>query len=264
MYNKKYLIIKQEELAPGHRLMCLDAPEIAYLAAPGQFLHVLCADGQDPLLRRPLSVHFADRERGRVYILYRVAGRGTAFLARRTAGDFADVMGPLGRGYTLPGCGERVAVVGGGIGAAPLFFLLGEIKKIYGGNTGGVSVFLGAATADALPWARWVRDMGFPLQIATGDGSAGFAGTVIDLLRERGDRQFDRVYACGPLPMVKELAAAVGPGPEVEVSIEERMGCGVGACLSCVCKVRAGEEDAFRYAHVCKDGPVFNLRELVL
>lgn len=176
-----------------------------------------------------------------------------------------DVLGPLGRGYTLPSAGETAAVIGGGIGAAPLFFLLGEIKRLSGGKTGGVSVFLGAAGRDLLPGAGLLREMGFSPEIATDDGSLGFKGTVVDLFREAsGGRAFDRIYSCGPPPMIRELAGAVGPGPVVEVSLEERMGCGVGACLSCACRVKEGGGKGFRYAHACTDGPVFNLRELVL
>lgn len=260
MYNKMFRIIKHEEVAPGYRLMCLEAPEIASRAAPGQFLHVRCSGGIDPILRRPLSIHFADPERGRVYVLYRVSGKGTALLAGKRPGEEVDVMGPLGRGYTIPAPGESAAVIAGGIGVAPLFFLLGEIKRVCCRDIVKVPVFLGAATSVVLPAAVRIRDMGFPLYIATDDGSSGYKGTVLDLFKsEAGGRVFLRVYACGPAPMLKSLAEAVGPGPEIEVSVEERMGCGVGACLSCACRVRSGG-----YAHVCKDGPVFNLRELIV
>lgn len=240
--------------------MCLEAPEMACGAVPGQFLHVRCADLQDPILRRPLSIHFADPEKGLVYLLYRVSGKGTALLARKTPGDHVEVMGPLGRGYTIPAPGGSVAVIAGGIGIAPLFFLLGKIKKAFSGDIDRVPVFLGAATSGVLPAAGQIREMGFPLYIATNDGTSGFKGTVLELFKtEAGGRAFGRVYACGPLPMLKGLAEYVGPGPEIEVSVEERMGCGVGACLSCACRVVSGG-----YAHVCRDGPVFNLKELVL
>lgn len=265
VYSKTFRVIKQEEAVPGCRLMCLDAPEIARAAVPGQFLHVRCRDGQDPILRRPISIHFIDREQGRVYILYRVAGRGTALLARVPAGDEVDVIGPLGKGYTLPAAGERVAVVGGGMGAAPLLFLLKEIAAIPGRDAGLTSVFLGAPGASSLPGAEQVRKLGFSLEVATDDGSGGFKGTVVELFSKKaGGLDFDRIYACGPKPMLRSLAAAVGAGTSVEVSVEERMGCGVGACLSCACKVRSGPGEEFKNAHVCIDGPVFNLRELVL
>jgi len=263
VYNKKITVVRNEEVAPGCRLLCLEAPEIAAGAAPGQFMHLLCAGGQDPILRRPLSIHYADRESGQVYILYRVAGKGTALLARRGPGELLEVMGPLGRGYTLPAPGERVAVLGGGIGVAPLLFLIREIKRLYRGETGGVSVFLGAPAGASLLGAGQVLELGLDLHLATDDGSVGFKGNVVDLFRHSSGT-FDRVYACGPLPMLRALAGALSPGSRAEVSVEERMGCGVGACLSCACKVRSGPGAEWRYAHVCTDGPVFDLRELVL
>lgn len=264
MYNKNTTIIKNDEVMPGHRLLCMDSPDIARAASPGQFLHVRCSQTLDPLLRRPLSIHYADRERGRVYILYRVAGRGTALLAGMRPGDRLDVMGPLGKGYTLPSPGQSVAVIGGGIGAAPLFFLLGEIKGIYSGQMENICVFLGAATQEVLS-APQVSAMGFSVYTATDDGTVGFKGSVIELYKETmGTKKVDRVYACGPLPMLKSLFPLVGPNTEAEVSMEEKMGCGVGACLSCVCKVKESGGDGFRYGHVCKDGPVFDLGDLIL
>lgn len=264
MYSKTFRVIKQEEAVPGCRLMCLDAPEIARAAVPGQFLHIRCRDGQDPILRRPISIHFTDREQGRVYILYRVAGRGTALLARVSAGDEVDVMGPLGKGYTLPAAGERAAVVGGGMGAAPLLFLLKEIAAIQGRDAGLTSVFLGAASAEALPGVEIIEKMGFTVNLATDDGSRGYRGTVVELFTNSSyGPHVDRIYACGPLPMIRGLASVIRPGPAVEVSVEERMGCGVGACLSCACEVRDGAGGR-KYAHVCVDGPVFELKELVL
>ena len=262
MFSKKLRVVKNEEVIPGHRVMVLEAPELAMAAAPGQFLHVRCSDSLDPLLRRPISVFFADRERGTVYMLYRIAGKGTELLSRVKKGELVDVMGPLGRGYTLPQKGEGAVVLGGGIGIAPLYFLLAEIGKLHGRDS--VSVFLGAATYAAIPVLNQVRDMGFAVHTATDDGSGGFKGNVVQLAEEvLGGRYPDRVYACGPLPMLKSLAQRLGDHPAAEVSMEEHMACGVGACLSCICRVRAeGEEPG--YAHVCKDGPVFKLKELVL
>lgn len=264
MFSDKYRVVKNEEVLPGHRLMSLEAPGLAVSAVPGQFLHVRCADTYDPLLRRPISVHYADRDGGRVYILYRIAGKGTELLARVGKGGFVEVLGPLGKGYTLPNKGERAAVLGGGIGIAPLYFLLSELEKIYGADKGKVNVFLGAATASALPALDRIRAMGFAVHTATDDGTEGIRGNVVQLAGNVLDSMFSaRVYACGPMLMLKNLALLLGDHPSAEVSVEERMGCGMGACLSCICKVR-GNGDEFRYAHVCKDGPVFKLKELVL
>ncbi|MFZ5596140.1 MAG: dihydroorotate dehydrogenase electron transfer subunit [Bacillota bacterium] len=262
MFVKKYAIVEHGEVMPGHRLLCLDAPGPASASSPGQFLHVRCSDALDPLLRRPFSIHYADREKGRVYILYKIAGRGTALMAEKRPGDFLDVMGPLGKGYTLPGRGERVAVVGGGMGAAPLFFLLREIRNLYGDETGKVSVFLGAATGELVPGRGMVEAMGFSLEKATDDGSDGFKGSVVDLFAIAQEKEiFDRVYACGPAAMLKKLSSVVRPETRAEVSLEERMGCGVGACLSCACEVKKASGKTVN-AHICTDGPVFDIKEL--
>ncbi|MFZ5644451.1 MAG: dihydroorotate dehydrogenase electron transfer subunit [Bacillota bacterium] len=261
MVNNKYKIIKQEEVIPGHRLTCIEAPEIANIAVPGQFLHIRCGESHDPLLRRPISVHFVNREK--VYLLYRIAGKGTDLLARMRPGELLDVIGPLGKGYTLPEKGESVAVLGGGIGIAPLFFLLSQIKKIYGTGLENLNVYFGAATADALPCVDQIMTMGFNVKIATDDGSGGFKGNVLEMAEEElKSNKPARIYSCGPLPMLKGLLALTGDRKGIEVSVEELMGCGLGACLSCICKVK-GAEDEYKYAHVCRDGPVFDLRELV-
>ncbi len=260
MYCKMFSIVKHDQVAPELRLICLDAPEIVAAASPGQFLHVRCAEGQDPLLRRPLSIHCADPDSGMLYLLYRIVGKGTSLLARKRPGECVDVMGPLGRGYTIPRPGDEVAVIAGGIGVAPVFFLLDTIKRHFAGELEKVCVFLGAASSGAMPLAGRIREMGFPLYLATDDGSAGFAGTVVDLFKKGlNEKKYHRIYACGPAPMLKGLAGVLDSGPEVEVSVEERMGCGVGACLSCACGAKSGV-----YARVCKDGPVFDLGEIVL
>jgi len=263
VYDKKFRIIKQEELAQGHYLLCLDAPEIAVAASPGQFLHVRCTESSDPLLRRPLSIYRADREGGRLCVFYRVVGRGTAALAKKGEGDLVDVMGPLGKGFSLPIEVEKAAVIGGGIGAVPLLFLVEEIKNNISASLESVSVFLGASTAGVMPWAGQFRNTGFRFYLATDDGSTGQKGTVLDLFKETAaGEKYDRIYACGPLPMLKNLQSVVGRDTVVEVSLEELMGCGVGACLSCTCRVRT-EDGEVGNARVCTEGPVFDLRDLI-
>ncbi len=264
LYNNKYIVVKNQEVIPGHFLMCFESRDIAVNAVPGQFLHIRCNEGLDPVLRRPFSIHFIRQDKNLVYILYRVLGRGTSLLAKVKPGEKIDVLGPLGKGFTLPRKGEKVAVLGGGIGAAPLFFLLDEIRKEYHGEIDNVAVLLGAVNKDMIPGIHKITEMGFSVHIATDDGSCGFKGTVVDLYRQvAGKNQVQRVYACGPKPMLKALAAAVDPGIEAEISIEEYMGCGLGVCLSCVCKVKGYKGETVN-AHVCTDGPVFELKKVLL
>ncbi len=250
-------ILKQEEVAPGCHRMLLQAPEAAGRAAPGQFMHVRCGSSADPLLRRPLSVHDVDRGKGTLTLLYRAAGRGTALLAGLGPGAGISLMGPLGRGFSLPaGAGLRVALAAGGIGVAPLYFLLKELVS----RDFFVYVLVGAQTAEDLLCGDDFKLLGSRTSFATDDGSCGHKGPVTDLLESLlASGGVDLVYACGPPPMLKRVAGLLtGTGVPGEISLERHMGCGVGACLSCVCKVRSGA-----YRRVCADGPVFPVEEVV-
>lgn len=252
------------ERAPGIFKLEFIAPSLAALAQPGQFLHIRCSEGNDPLLRRPISIHAVDRDRGRVSILFQVVGRGTALLARQKTG-LLDVMGPLGRGFTtgnhdFNGTGS-IAVVGGGIGAAPLFFLLQELARC--SDPARVKVLLGARSADQILVKEEIENMGFFTELATDDGSAGYRGPVTELLLRRLPEGVSYIYACGPAPMLKAVCALLGEaGIPGEVSLEERMACGVGACLSCACQVKA-EGGGTHYRRACVDGPVFPAGEVV-
>jgi dihydroorotate dehydrogenase electron transfer subunit len=296
------MVLKQIRLAPLHYRLTLAAPEAAREARPGQFLHVRCGETLDPLLRRPISIHAVDREKGELSLLYRVAGRGTALLSEKKKGDTISLLGPLGRGFTMPSVSEKVSVVAGGIGIAPLYFLLQEI----GARGQAATVFWGAATREqffspAAPGQnndgaagrcfsvmQGICEQGHKIFQASDDGSVGFHGTITDLFEQylnshrsgeavlsrygnivtdheqfKLDQVVSRVYGCGPRGMLKGLCGVIRqeeiPG---EVSLEERMGCGVGACLSCACKTR-DEKDGFQYRRVCVEGPVFSAREVV-
>jgi dihydroorotate dehydrogenase electron transfer subunit len=248
-------IIKQTEILPGFHRLTLSAGEIAKCARPGQFLHVRCEDTLDPLLRRPVSIHAVDREKGEISLFYRTVGRGTALLAEQEKGDKLNLLGPLGSGFTIPESG-RVSVVAGGIGIAPLYFFLQELSglKIY------ADVFLGASTKKQLFFTGEVKALGHIVFPATDDGTTGYHGTVVDLFEQN---LTDRVYGCGPAGMLKRLCRIIKNHKIFgEVSLEERMGCGVGACLSCACKTVSGG-DNYRYRRVCVDGPVFPAGEVV-
>jgi len=222
-------------------------------------------------------------------LLYRVTGRGTSILAQKKAGACVNLMGPLGRGFTLPEralteeLGEKgekdldtrfakklknkgcIAVVAGGIGIAPLFFLLQELSL----REIPINVFFGARSREELYLLEDIKNMGFCVHIATDDGSFGCKGTVVSLLEEKLKKGSHArpafkpafVYGCGPRPMLSALARLLnGLGIPGEISLEERMGCGVGACLSCVCKARG----KFSYWRVCTEGPVFSVAEVVV
>jgi dihydroorotate dehydrogenase electron transfer subunit len=249
-------IVKQEKILPGYYRLTLSAERAAIAAKPGQFLHVRCNDTFDPLLRRPVSIHAVNRERGEVALFYRVVGRGTALLAGKRKGEKVNLLGPLGSGFTIPEDDSILSVVAGGMGIAPLYFLLQELS----GLKKCANVFLGATTKKQLFFTREIIALGHRLFPATDDGSFGYHGTVVDLFEQN---HADRVYGCGPVGMLKRLSVVIKQmGSCGELSLEERMGCGVGACLSCVCKT-VKDGDSHRYSRVCVDGPVFPAGEVV-
>lgn len=252
-------ILAHRQVLPDCRELVLGAPEVAAAARPGQFLHLRCGTTSDPLLRRPLSIHDVDRAVGQVTLLYRVVGRGTTLLAtRRSAQDKLNILGPLGRGFQAPPEHRRVGLVGGGMGVVPLFFLAREL--VAAGRE--VVVFHGARTTGELGLVNFGL-LPVQLAVATDDGSVGYAGSVVELVGQAAaELKVDWVCAAGPTGMLRALAGLLQrldlPG---EVSLEERMGCGIGACMCCNC--RLGTRDRWTYRRVCADGPVFCAGEVV-
>ncbi|SMB99921.1 dihydroorotate oxidase B, electron transfer subunit [Thermanaeromonas toyohensis ToBE] len=220
---------------------------------PGQFVHLRCGSGYDPLLRRPLSIHDFDPGKQEIEFLYRVVGKGTAWLAARVPGERISGLGPLGRGFVVP-FGKRLALVAGGMGLAPLFFLARE--AVAQGNR--VTFYQGARSRNYLLRERELAELGVELEIATEDGSAGFTGLVTDLLADQiTSQQFDGIFACGPRDMLAVVAslAATHLIP-AQVSLEEHMACGLGACRGCAVPIYQ-EDGNLTYENVCSEGPVF-------
>lgn len=245
---------------------------------PGQFVGVYPA-GADALLPRPISVCDVDRENHILRLVYRLAGRGTTEFALKQPGEWIDLIGPLGNGFPIEmAAGKRLLLIGGGIGIPPLYFAAAMLspegsREYTGGRSGraaSITSILGYKnhqTFLAPPFAELTD-----LYIATEDGSAGYQGTVLDALfevgrrREGADSVADIIFACGPTPMLKAVKEyALIQGIPAYLSLEERMACGVGACLACVCRTR--NIDAHSNVHnarVCTDGPVFYAGEVVL
>lgn len=254
--NFNTAIEKTEKLADDIYLLRLQSERISKQATPGQFVNVRCSTGLDAYLRRPISICRVDRPNHTFDIVYMNRGRGTGLLCSFSEGDVLDAMGPLGKGFTLPKEGERIAVVGGGIGIFPLLFLLQE-------STGAEkTAFLGFRTREAIVLQDAFEKASDKLVIATDDGSDGINGLITAPFKAwLGKERPDRVYTCGPAPMMNIVARlCIEKGIFCEVSMEQRMGCGIGACLVCACKVNDGED--YQYAHVCKDGPVFPAERL--
>ncbi len=238
--------------------MALYAPEIAARILPGQFVHVKLPDFADHILRRPFSVYEADAETGVLRILYQVVGSGSA---RMTTLDPSfvngmSVMGPVGNPWHLPEGARRVLIVTGGVGAAPLAMFAREVLA----SGAELDVCMGAQTESLLVMKSYYEEeIGVPVACATDDGSFGHAGFVTDLAAEKlAANDYDLVCCCGPEPLMRIVAdLAQKADVACEVSLEKRMACGVGACLSCVVDTVDGRKRA------CVDGPVFDARKVV-
>ena len=256
LVNEKARVVSNAQAGPRLWVMTLEAPAIARAIEPGQFVHMRVPGMEGHILRRPFSVYARDAQAATIDVLYQVVGFGSDHMTTLASGVEPELIGPVGHGWQVPEGARRVLLVAGGVGAAPLFMLAERLVA----DGADVEVVLGAQTADALVTRdRYAALLGREPRISTDDGSAGFHGfcTAIakDLLAEGG---WDLVCACGPEPVMKITAGlAAEAGVPCEVSLERRMACGVGACLSCVVDTVAGKRRA------CVDGPVFPAEEVV-
>ena len=250
-------LIKKEELVSGIYKYSVEAPEIAKLAKPGQFLEIkVTKEGVEPFLRRPISIFNLDGDV--VEFIFQVKGRGTELLAKRKVGEEIDIMGPLGFGTFKIEDYKNVSIIGGGIGIYPLY----ELAKELNGKAQNINVYLGFRNRSLVTCEKDFEKVSNKLVIATDDGSYKEKGFVIKYLKEDAKSQKpDIIFACGPLPMLKSVREyAMAENIPCQISLEERMGCGIGACLGCAVKIISGKED--RFGHVCKEGPVFNATDV--
>ncbi len=251
------VVTDPKKLTEGIYSMWLQFPEdynVAAMAVPGQFISMYCGDGSR-LLPRPISICGINADERKLRVVYRIAGKGTEEFSKLTAGDKIPVMGPLGNGFTRKS--GKAVLIGGGIGIPPMLALAQSLKE----EGAEVSVVLGYRDNDLFlkeefePYAD--------VYVSTEDGSVGTKGNVIDAIRSE-KLQADTIYACGPLPMLRGVKAyAAETGTAAQISMEERMACGIGACLGCVCQ--STDVDGHSYVHnkrVCKDGPVFDAEEI--
>ena len=250
------VVYSQEELAPGIFSMWI-VTDIADEARPGQFISVYSQDGSR-LLPRPISICEADPDEGRLRIVYRIAGKGTDEFSKYVSGDSIDIMGPLGNGFPVEKAeGKKVFLMGGGIGVPPILELAKQMqceeKQIVVGYR------------DAHTFLKEEFEQNGTLYISTEDGSVGTKGNVMDAIREQS-LDADIIFACGPTPMLRAIKAyAEEKKIECYISLEERMACGIGACLACVCQSK--DVDHHSNVHnkrICKDGPVFLAEEVEL
>ena len=237
-------------------LIKIDVDEIGADLQPGQFIHVLIPGMEGHMLRRPFSVYYTENDGRTLVVLYQVVGYGSAHLTTLSVGTSVSVMGPIGNGWTLPESCGRALLVAGGVGGAPLYLHAEELKK----HHIPFDVVLGAQTASALVVEdKYASLMGYDPYVATDDGSKGHAGFCTDVVAQRiADVSYDYVACCGPEPMMRIISQmTLDAGIPTFISLEKRMACGIGACLSCIVETVEGRKRS------CVDGPVFDAVKVV-
>ena len=252
-------ITSQRLLAPRIYEMTLKGALVEQMVVPGQFLH-LRVPQNDLLLRRPISINDINHEEGTCRIIYRVEGDGTRVFSEMKAGDRIDVMGPLGNGFQLSGLheGDTAFIVGGGIGIPPLYELS---KQLIARGVTPVH-FLGFASEEVMYYEEEFCALG-DTYIATDDGSYGVHGHVGHLLAEI-NQQPDAVFSCGANGMLRAVEQRyLGNVSNVQLSLEARMACGMGACYACVCHLQE-DESGQKSVKVCDEGPIFPAGKVVL
>lgn len=266
----KGTILSNVELSPGYFRMRLTASDDMALPIPGQFLMVKVRDAIDPLLRRPFGIfdmgkfdsEYAEAgPRTFLEILYKVVGKGTGVLAKLHHGDHLDLLGPLGKGFVTDAAAGEKILVGGGVGLAPLYYLARQLVK-----SSRVHLFAGGRTREDILCITEFERLGVETYTATDDGSLGEQGVVTEVLERyvANSASAKTIFSCGPFPMLKAVALiAERVRIPCQVSLEAYMACGVGACLGCVVKGKNHTEETPDYRCVCKDGPVFDSRELL-
>jgi len=251
-------VASHEPMGPHYRVLTLNLPGVAGAALPGQFVHLRISSLHDAVLRRPFSIYKVDDQH--LSILYKSIGRGTATMMFLNSGDSVSIIGPLGNGFPLTlQTGGTPVLIAGGYGVAPLYFLARKLARR------GL-LFVGGATAVDILLAEDFKAIGWEVRIATDDGSLGDKGLVtapLDVwLKAGGDKLRPEFYACGPNGMLKAVGdRAIKGNWKAWLSLDRHMGCGVGACLACVQKVRLSGQETL--ARVCKDGPIFESREVI-
>ena len=251
MVKERAVIVSQKCIGTDIYDMVLSFPKGAKEAKPGQFIAMYCEDGTK-LLPRPISICGIDAEKGTLRVVYRIAGEGTRLFSEMKEGGSLEVMGPLGNGFTMKD--KKAVIVGGGIGIPPMLELARQLSC-------EKTVVLGYR--DEL-FLKEEFDSCADVVVATEDGSCGTKGTVIDAIKA-AQVSGDIIYACGPMLMLKALAEYADEyGMEAQISLEERMACGIGACLGCICKTKEKDHHTnVNNTRICKDGPVFDAKEVV-
>ena len=252
-------LVNKEKIKDDIFKFSVESEEMCKLAKPGQFLEVKVLKGIEPLLRRPISIYNVDKEKNLLEFIFQVKGKRTKILSEVEIGQEIDIVGPIGNGVFKIDNYKNAAIIGGGIGVFPLYELAKQLKIVGSEN---VETYLGFRSKDFVTNEEEFDKVSNKLVITTDDGSYKEKGFAINKLREdieekeKNGEKLDIIFACGPLPMLKAVQSlALEKNIPCQLSLEERMACGLGACLGCA--VKLANTDELKYKHVCKDGPVF-------
>ena len=249
-------LINKERLKNDIFKFSVQSKEIAGEAKMGQFLEIRVTDQVEPFLRRPISIHNIDKEKGIVEFIFQVKGKGTEILARKQVGDLIDIIGPLGYGTFDYSKYQNLAIIGGGIGVFPLY----ELAKNAKNDGKNVNTYLWFRSKEFVILENEFESVSNNLCLATDDGSYGKNGFAINFLKEDIENgKIDSIYACGPLLMLRAVKnLAIEKNIPCQVSLEEKMGCGIGVCLGCSVKLASSPKETPEYVGVCTAGPVFD------
>ncbi len=260
IYNAK--VVNLEQVALETYKLTLHEPTVSTQAKPGQFVNIKVPNCGDIVWRRPFSIHNRYSEKNQFDILFKVLGRGTNSLAGLAAGDILNMVGPLGNHFTLEQNTKEAIIVAGGLGIAPIPFLLGSFEKDL-----QITIFYGVKTRDEICCAENMVEHGATVYYSTEDGSEGDKGYVTNLVLKylNGiDPAGRQLFVCGPTPMLKTVRAlAVSYGIHAQVSVENLMACGFGACMGCPVRLASSADKEPEYRLACKDGPVFNMDDIL-
>ncbi len=253
-------LVKKEKIIEGVYKFSLKAESIVNSTKPGNFVEIRVNDQTEPFLRRPISIHNLDKENGILEFIFQIKGKGTEILSRKQVGDKVDIIGPLGYGNFKLDNYKKIAIIGGGIGIFPLYELLKEAKE----KDIETGVYLSFRNKDLVMLEDEFGKLTNNLNISTDDGSYKNKGFAIDFLKQdMSNENYECIYACGPTPMLRAVKNyAVEKNINCQVSLEEKMACGLGVCLGCAVKKADSPKDNPEYFHVCKAGPVFNAKDV--
>jgi dihydroorotate dehydrogenase electron transfer subunit len=257
-------ILRIEEITEKVFKLTLSSPYIANNGKPGNFIHIKVSETTTPLLRRAFSLHRTDPRKAEIEVLFKVVGSGTEILSKKKKGEVLDLIGPLGNSFSPPSRNQKAMMVAGGMGLAPLWFLLNELLKNRNIKKGDITFFQGARSKNGILYSRELSSLGVKHLISTEDGSSAYRGLVTELLvKEMKIKDKVTIYACGPAGMVSFLSRISRKANlDCEVSLEAHMPCGVGTCAGCVVKIEKNK--IVEYKKICSDGPIFDAREVYL